>query len=147
MQTITEAYIHQIIIESLENPYTLNHITQHIPDGVKSLQDSGYSQIKLYKVDEDPRHGFFVGYKDGAYEVHHQFWDKQDVIGKNVNPEQTPSKFVSTSFKLIKDIVDKGHRVRIVAPDYHVRPYHRLIKKIAPKVNASVTDPIKREDF
>ncbi len=141
MDKILEAYLDQLLLESLNSPYTLTDVTHLNPEGVAALKSDGYSMINLYSSNEDDRHSFITGFKDGAFEVHHQFFDGTEKVGNNFVKDITPSKFVSPAFSLIKQKTDAGYHVRIVAPKYHVESYHRLINRIASKFGVSVTNP------
>lgn len=88
--------------------------------------------------------GYMIQFdKDGATELHHV---DDDLKGGYLKSNQPSMKMVSTYRNHIKDLVDSGKTVRIVAHDKLADSFHRLSKRIASKSpEYKVSDPIDTE--
>jgi hypothetical protein len=130
------------ISESLDNPYKLENVTKSVPLEEKvKLQRLGYQNLEFHQCLDEPGHAFFLGRKDGAYEIHHQHVkDGVELSGKNLM-DKMPSRFVSTAFHLADKHLKIGHSVRIIATEDHIDGYHRLSKMIAKRKNYVVSEP------
>lgn len=127
--------------ESLDRPYDLDDVTKSVSsDLIAVMRKHNYQNMQFYQVKNEPGHAFFVGRKNGFYEIHHQFVkDGYEIHDKNLM-DKTPSKFVTTAFFLIDQKLKSSKPVKIIASEDHIENYHRLAGIIARKKNYTVSD-------
>ena len=148
--SITQSYIDMVLLESLDKPYDLEDITHMNPDLVSKMK-TNYDfedDIKFYGCKDAPKHAFFTGTKHGAFEIHHQYFDKREMQGQKNFNDIVPSRFVATSHKLILSQLEKepDKPIRIVASDAHAESYHKLAKVLARKHKLNVSPIYKHDD-
>ena len=142
MRNLYEAYQQVRLQESLDKPYHLNDVTADNPMMVTMVERSGGNNVKLYQPDDHPTHKFIEFDKDGAKEIHHAIIDGyRQITGKNITAGVVPTKFVSTMFHLIKQHVDAGHRVRVLATDDHVNQFKRIGSLLANRYGYTISEP------
>lgn len=142
MRNLYEAYQQVRLQESLDKPYHLNDVTADNPMLVAMIERSGGKNVRLLQPDDYPSHKFFDFDKDGAKEVHHAIIDGyKQISGKNITAGVVPTKFVSTMFHLIKQHVDAGHRVRILATDDHSKQFKKISSLLANRHGYTISEP------
>lgn len=131
----------EYITELFDKPHDLEDVT-HRFDG-DQFKDLGFDRHKVYKAKNDKDHShFLMAHRDGAWEPHHftHDVDGEEINNAKLNSKFPPVKFVSTMHKAIKEKLDNGERVRILATDVHHDSYKKLATKIAKKHNFEVTN-------
>lgn len=132
--------VENILDESLDSPpYVLKELGVH----PRWEQERGVSDTRLYKNTENPGE-FYATFKKGdMYELHHEMNNSSGHILDNKKPNP---RFVVTNMNLVKGLLEKNKPVRIIAPENLINHYHRLSKRVAKNMNATVSDPTYHKD-
>lgn len=132
------------LAESFDNPHTKTELHRNINHEYLKL-NNGVTDYHEYELGNDAtKHGVLISYKrNSAYEIHHERLGVSGKMTRNVDNQSNP-RFVATMLQHAKELLDKGHSVRIVghAENGMFSHYHRIAKALARKHGYFVSTPV-----
>lgn len=131
MQTIKDAYA-EVVQESLDTNLKLTKVPEesmlHVMGSMSAAMVGG-TNFSMHHMGKD--NGYMIQMdKDGATELHHVNDDLRGGFAENKKPS---FGFVSTFKKRIKEIVDSGKTVRLVAHDAIKTPVKNISDRLISK--------------
>lgn len=132
--------------ESFDTKYHLYDMTDEAYKQKPEIkkQNDEYN-IRNYKVEFHPetRQIFTTYHRDGAWEIHHQ---KDDTVGEELKSKSPPMGFSGHVLGFIKDKLSKNEKVRINGTKEMIPMFHKKASRLAPKLDAGVTQIEKGVD-
>ena len=131
--------------EIFDSQYTLKLADTAIKDMINpALRQDGFTSTMIYQVANDTTQIFMMGFKSGAWEVHHALAEPgKPFVSRNIinGSRSANPKFISTAMHLYQTRLDKGHTVRIVGNSAMWPTYKRVIDRML-KTNKYVASEV-----
>lgn len=115
------------LFESLDKSWNLvtgNDVTNKIKNTILN-NGHGRGGLQVYHKEHDPSQIIFKIYHNGAWEVHHSYYDGETYhSGERFKPQELGglgsntinTGFPATAAKIYKELLDSGNSIRVTAP-------------------------------